>query len=177
MKKLTEADAMGFLQVTPFGFKTVSQYKNDSAISIIKNIPLYTLDQITKTTRLTQSEYDELKVVKSEMNENNDLIKAIMSLPEYPKLHKHFKNDVYTFIALLNPNDSEARISIVKEKWFVRIKNKDEDIDPFIYIDIDLSFKFGIRVVKKIDAANFDTKEEAEKWTNPLTEAVLLEVD
>ena len=170
MKKLTEADAMGFLQVTPFGSKTISQYKNDSVIKIIKNIPLYTLDQITETTCLTQSEYDELKMIK---NANNDLITDIRNLRNYPKLFKRFGDDIFGFLELLNPKNSEANIVIVKERWFVKRKLPNTG-GNMLYCTEDGVLTYNNN---KEHATQFDTKKEAEKWTNPLTEAVLLEVD
>lgn len=63
-------------------------------------------------------------------------------------------------------------------KWFVRSKEKyeaDDDLQDFIFLsgsnldDLDyLVFDY---------ARAFETKEEDEKWTNPLTEAVHLPVE
>ena len=59
-------------------------------------------------------------------------------------------------------------------KWFVRSKEKDIDGD-FWYLKKTEQFFF--REYVRENSTQFDTKEEAEKWTNPLTEAVQLPVE
>lgn len=67
----------------------------------------------------------------------------------------------------------ERHIKIVQEKkWFVQKKNFNGNY-KFLNINAkDLSFNHT-----KDRAARFDTKEEADKWTNPITEAVHLPVE
>ena len=59
-------------------------------------------------------------------------------------------------------------------KWFVRSKERDDEGDYLFlsgYNLDDLDY-FGFDYARA-----FDTKEEAEQWTNPLTEAVQLPVE
>ncbi|MCT3116119.1 hypothetical protein [Leuconostoc lactis] len=65
-------------------------------------------------------------------------------------------------------------------KWFVRTKEFDDD-GYKVLEDIRLDYYEYGNVKNDEETAEyghpFDTKEEAEKWTNPLTEAVQLPVD
>ena len=84
-------------------------------------------------------------------------------------------------------NDIEETIEIVPDmKWFVRSKEKYEaDIvqglpeSGYLYLTDGGSYdiEYCEMTTFKDDAQQFDTKEEAEKWTNPLTEAVQLPVE
>ncbi|MGB4824565.1 MAG: hypothetical protein WBP82_06635 [Leuconostoc mesenteroides] len=72
-------------------------------------------------------------------------------------------------------NKIESNIEIFPDmKWFVRSKEKDNDSD-YAFLSgsnlEDLEY-FGFDYARA-----FDTKEQAEKWLNPLTEAVQLAVE
>ncbi|WP_273946783.1 hypothetical protein [Leuconostoc mesenteroides] len=83
-------------------------------------------------------------------------------------------------ISLINAqfdySELKKTIEIVPDmKWFVRSKEPEDDLLDFIFLsgsnldNLDyLAFDY---------AKAFDTKEEAELWTNPLTEAVQLPVE
>lgn len=83
-------------------------------------------------------------------------------------------------------NDIEETIEIVPDKkWFVRSKKQyhpdmDQGISESGYLYLTQGNIYSIEYYEtttfKDDAQQFDTKEEAEKWTNPLTEAVQLPV-
>ncbi|WP_273947616.1 hypothetical protein [Leuconostoc mesenteroides] len=61
-------------------------------------------------------------------------------------------------------------------KWFVRSKRA-SSFGNYIYLKkIESDDKVTAFNLKSV-AEQFDTKEEAEKWTNPLTEAVQLPVE
>jgi len=76
-----------------------------------------------------------------------------------------------------NPDNPEEMIEIVpNKKWFVQVKNA-ESSSKFLHRTVfnkDYIVNYG--AIKKY-AKKFDTKEEAELWTNPLTKAVLLPVE
>ena len=62
-----------------------------------------------------------------------------------------------------------------KKKWFVR--SKGFVWGNYTYSKIDRNGVIVQQTFEKSDAMSFDTQEEAEKWVNPLNEAVLLEVE
>lgn len=62
-----------------------------------------------------------------------------------------------------------------KKKWFVRSKGFMRG--EYTYSKIDRNGVIVQQTFEKSDAMSFDTQEEAEKWVNPLNEAVLLEVE
>lgn len=68
-------------------------------------------------------------------------------------------------------NDKPER----KKKWFVR--SKGFMWGDYTYARLDNSGVIVLHTFEKSDAMSFDTQEEAEKWVNPLNEAVLLEVE
>ena len=110
--------------------------------------PLYTIEQLYPRVKMTQAEFDELE--KSLINAQFD----------YSELKK--------------------TIEIVPDmKWFVRSKEPSNDGSYLFRSGIK---DFGDYYYTKDKNENkiaypFDTKEEAEKWTNPLTEAVQLPVE
>ncbi|MCT3054460.1 hypothetical protein EFN57_10395 [Leuconostoc citreum] len=60
-------------------------------------------------------------------------------------------------------------------KWFVRSKEPEDEDEYYLFLsgsDLDDLEYFGFDYARA-----FDTKEEAELWTNPLTEAVQLPVE
>jgi len=72
------------------------------------------------------------------------------------------------------------------KKWFVRSKEKYQpDMDQgisesgYLYLMQGNFYKvdYHLPTPFKDYAQQFDTKEDAEKWTNPITEAVLLPID
>ena len=62
-----------------------------------------------------------------------------------------------------------------RKKWFVRSKGFMRG--EYTYSKIDRNGVVVQNTFEKSDAMRFDTQEEAEKWVNPLNEAVLLEVE
>lgn len=118
-------------------------------------IPLYTADQLHQRVKMTQAEFDELEI---------SLINAQFDYSELKKT-----------------------IEIVPDmKWFVRSKEKyhpdmDQGISESGYLYLTQGNIYSIEYYEtttfKDEAQQFDTKEEAEKLTNPLTEAVQLPVE
>lgn len=110
--------------------------------------PLYTADQLRPRVKMTQAEFDELE--KSLINAQFD----------YSELKK--------------------TIEIIPDiKWFVR--SKESDINGYGWLSIIDKYQTPVYQYnndKPLSSfVSFDTKEEAEKWTNPLTEAVQLPVE
>lgn len=141
--------------------------------------PLYTAEQLHPRVRMTEKQYDRLMWDKSHTN--------LLTCLDYFFIH----DDNYKFglpsenlkgvltqediaLAWLNP---EETIEIFPDmKWFVA-RNDTSDDHRFLSKNvINLDNELNYAALKK-SAKQFDTKEEAEKWTNPLTEAVQLPVE
>ena len=150
--------------------------------------PLYTAEQLHPRVKMTQKQLNAF----TKWNKRNkllspvELIWNVMGANEYPnefglELQEVSRDDKY-LLSLANiwsefdPNNPEELIEIVPDmKWFVRSKEPEYDLRDFIFLsgsnldDLDyLVFDY---------ARAFDTKEEAELWTNPLTKAVRLPVE
>ncbi|WP_273750528.1 hypothetical protein [Leuconostoc mesenteroides] len=152
-------------------------------------IPLYTDEQLHQRVKMTRAEFGEFKkllsVGISTIYEAFDLIDSDRGeMDEFEQLYNRlFANSVneqakqqIEFAKLWDSLSTclpEETIEIVPEKkWFVHKKDFNGDY-RFLKISAkDLSFNY-----KKNKAAYFETKEEAELWTNPLTEAVQLAVE
>ncbi|QHJ80803.1 MAG: hypothetical protein [Bacteriophage sp.] len=119
------------------------------------SIPLYTKEQLHPRVKMTQAEFNELET---------SLINAQFDYSELKKT-----------------------IEIIPDmKWFVRSKEQyqpdmDQGISESGYLYLTQGDIYSIEYYEttpfKDDSQQFDTKEEAEKWTNPLTEAVQLAVE
>lgn len=97
--------------------------------------------------------------------------KVQMTQAEFDELEKSLINAQFDYSEL------KETIEIVPDmKWFVRVDSQIPLPDENIYLDNEL-IVYPHYDSPKSSAHQFDTKEEAEKWTNPLTEAVLLPVD
>lgn len=151
--------------------------------------PLYTSEQLHPRVKMTQKQYDRLMWDK----QNTDLFQCIDYFSEHDGNSKfgvsteNLRGDLTQediARAWLNP---EETIEIVTDmKWFVKSKDKYE-ADPvqglpesgYLYLTDggSYSIEYCEMTTFKDDATRFDTKEEAELWTNPLTEAVQLPVE
>ncbi|MFZ2380696.1 hypothetical protein [Leuconostoc falkenbergense] len=175
------------------------QIRDGKAYSVLRKgtpndeyTPVYTAEQLRPRVKMTQAEFDDWH----ELYECNTLFSSAMALLDddeevekyrniYMKIYKgkdelNIKNEV-VFAKLwsdYNPDNPEETIEIVPNmKWFVRNKQKGKD-DVIDYLMIDDDVWFGWHpFVTRDEATAFDTEEEAEKWTNPLTEAVQLPVE
>ena len=154
-----------------------------------KTLPLYTKEQLHPRVKMTKQQYDRLMWEKTHTNllacmdyffEHDDNYKFGLS-------SENLRGDLTQediARAWLNP---EETIEIVPGmKWFVRSKEKYEaDIvqglpeSGYLYLTDggSYSIEYCEMTTFKDDATQFDTKEEAEKWVNPLTEAVQLPVE
>lgn len=133
----------------------ITKFKPIDNTALVSSNKLYTAEQLYPRVKMTQAEFDELE--KSLINAQFD----------YSELKK--------------------TIEIVPDmKWFVRSKEKyqpdmDQGISESGYLYLTQGDIYSIEYYEtttfKDDAQQFETKEEAEKWTNPLTEAVQLPVE
>ena len=149
-----------------------------------KNIPLYTAEQLHPRVKMTQEEFIEFKKLKS-MNSTLDLIAIlrIVNKFNYPNLQSRLLCSIenQTEFAELwlkcRYERLEETIEIIpNKKWFVRVNSQIPLPDENIYLDDELIVYPHYNSPKRC-AHQFETKEEAEKWTNPLTEAVQLPVE
>lgn len=95
--------------------------------------------------------------------------KSAATLFHTRSLSTTYPND-YRVVRLVEETANER-----KKKWFVRSKGFMRG--EYTYSKIDRSGVIVQQTFEKSDAMSFDTQEEAEKWVNPLNEAVLLEVE
>lgn len=164
-----------------------------SKTSHFEDIPLYTAEQLRPRVKMTQAEFDEF----SDLASYSKLIGVITHLydehvEKYSLLFKRFCGDNDTIKlavlwSLFDPDNPEETIEIVEnKKWFVRSKEQYEpDMDQGIaeggYLYLTQGDMYSIEYYQptpfKDEAKQFDTKEQADLWTNPLTEAVLLPVE
>jgi len=162
--------------------------------------PLYTAEQLQPRVRMTRAEFDEFKkllsVGISTIYEAFDVIDSDRGeMDEFEHLYNRlFTNTVneqaknqIEFSKLwdsLATCSAEETIEIVPDmKWFVRSKKVVKVVGENNYYAwlfdndyLDVPEHMISDVIPPL-AMIFDTKEEAEEWRNPLTEAVLLPVE
>ena len=148
-----------------------------------ENIPLYTKEQLQPKVQMTHAEFDEFIILKRAHNYSIKRFLIVISneTNNFPLLRKRYLLGVEKQLELsalwvnYTLGNREETIEIVPDtKWFVRSKKRDDEGD-YLFLsgsnldDLDyLAFDY---------ARAFDTQEEAEKWTNPLTKAVQLPVE
>lgn len=154
-------------------------------------IPLYTAEDLHPRVKMTQAEFDEFKKILSvSISTIYEALDEINSdrgeMDEFEQLYNRLftngvneqvkqQNEFATLWANYNPDNPDETIEIVPNmKWFVRTKQKvKDDVIDYLMISDDVWFGWHPFVTRD-EATAFDTKEEAELWTNPLTEAVQL---
>lgn len=155
-----------------------------------ESIPLYTKEQLQPRVKMTQKQYKEWQSAISSIYPVNlyELFNLIFNPAEHHGEYTGMR-DIFSFNegqkklsklwANYDPDEPEETIEIVSNmKWFVRSKNKSKNgkylwLCNAEYLDVpQCMFTRDNQML----AMMFDTKEEAEKWTNPLTEAVQLPV-
>lgn len=114
-----------------------------------ENIPLYTKEQLQPKVQMPQVQFDELEI---------SLINAQF---DYSELKKTIE-------------------VVAIKKWFVRSKKAVGENNFYAWLFnndfLDVPAHMISDEIPPL-AMKFDTKEQAEKWTNPLTEAVQLPVE
>lgn len=167
--------------------KEFDRYKHDGLLKHVI-LPLFTADSISdiyrqeKRIKMTQAEFYELKELKS-LNPTEDLIAIIkiVSNFKYKNLQSRFvcgsienQTEFATLWLKARYERLEELIEIVPDmKWFVVRKLPNTGGNMLKCSEEGLLMYNAIKEA----ATQFDTEEEAEQWTNPLTEAVQLPVD
>lgn len=135
--------------------------------------------QLHPRVKMTQKQYDRLMWDK----QNTDLSTCISYFLEHDGVN-NFGSSSENLMGLLKQEDiarawlnPEETIEIVPDmKWFVRSKERNSEKNYYYFVGKrpqDLFILYGYKKAAK----QFDTKEEAERWTNPDTEAVQLPVE
>lgn len=192
---MTEPIAWKILKKSNWRWEIVTDYPNNYIYQ--EAIPLYTAEQLQPRVKMTQAEFDEFNRLAGD-NVYYALYKVANHEEFYPSLYKRlFKIDRVEsniaqteFAGLWSDYDQdnpEEKIEIVPDmKWFVRSKEKyhpdmDQGITESGYLYLTQGDIYSIEYYEttpfKDEAQQFNTKEEAELWTNPLTEAVQLPVE
>ncbi|MGO3604924.1 MAG: hypothetical protein ACTIOK_15990 [Enterococcus malodoratus] len=156
--------------------KEFDRYKHDNMLKHVI-LPLFTADEISdiykqnKRVKMTKRQHEQFENYK--VNKNNFYHFWQSLLVDDVSLFKEI-SERDLMLAWLD----DRTIKIVPDmKWFVRNKQKGKD-DVIDYLMIDDDVWFGWHpFVTRDEATAFDTQEEAELWTNPLTEAVQLPVE
>lgn len=143
--------------------------------------PLYTAEQLHPRVKMTQAEFDEF----NSLNEQFTILGVLSYVWEHKdtKIGKLFLCRELELAQLWSDFDRdhpEETIEIVPDmKWFVRSKESDKD-GYYWWLTYNGS-NFAPEYMPKKNASSliksFYTKEEAELWVNPLTEAVQLPVE
>ena len=157
-----------------------------------------------KRVKMTQAEFDEWKelyyriielsfttykmlneILDSTHNSSGkyiELAKRVYQENDFMSVSKKQAELANLFINY-SPDNPEETIDIVPDmKWFVRSKEKHDGV-YIILANTNPIFVDDLYGVAEDDeeiafkAPQFDTKDEAELWTNPLTEAVQLPVE
>ncbi|MBS0957201.1 hypothetical protein JK162_01630 [Leuconostoc pseudomesenteroides] len=166
------------------------QIKDGKAYSVLRKgtpndeyTPVYTAEQLHPMVKMTQAEFDEFNSMPVFASVYGAML-ALYSgnVIRYSVLLKRFSgNDgqiefanLWFYYHIKHKAQGELIDIVPETKWFVRSKEKDIDGD-FWYLKKTEQFFF--REYVKENSTQFETKEEAEKWTNPLTEAVQLPVE
>ena len=156
-----------------------------------ENIPLYTAEQLHKRVKMTQAEFEEFNILsESGIDTIYDILHLVKSdrVNSVTNLYERlFDGDFITvqksqlefanLWAYYDPENPEDMIDIIPtNKWFVRVDSQIPLPNENIYLDDEL-IVYPRYDSPKSSAHQFDTKEEAEKWVNPLTKAVQLPVE
>ncbi|MDY5164683.1 hypothetical protein RQW99_09090 [Leuconostoc falkenbergense] len=166
----------------------ITRYKPENR-RLLSSDPLYTAEKLHPRVKMTKKQYNRLMWDK----ENTDLSTCLEYFinsdgnNDFGLPSENLRGDLTQeniAQAWLNPEETIEIVTTMK--WFVRSKEKYEaDVvqglpeSGYLYLTDggDYSIEYCEMTTFKDEATQFDTKEEAEKWTNPLTEAVQLPVE
>ena len=153
--------------------------------------PLYEEIKLHPRMKMTQAEFDEFESIKGLTTSLFTAINLITKTDNYKQLKissgiTNGFNDIdwqnnfaYAFINFTYANPEETIEIVQTEKWFVRSKKEDEN-GSYQFLFFVKKLNGYLPVEDELDNSGmkyFDTKEEAELWVNPLTEAVQLPVE
>ncbi|MBZ5949246.1 hypothetical protein [Leuconostoc gasicomitatum] len=170
----------------------ITRYKPENQ-RLLSSDPLYTAEDLHPRVKMTQAEFDEFEMARNEYENPSVFLYYLASLDSERKKFKKLFSWIYKnehgkdlecellFHKLWVDYELEKRGGAVKivpdMKWFVRSKERDNDGD-YAFLTGIVNTNDWIYSTQHDDVIGmlypFDTKEEAEKWTNPLTETVQL---
>jgi len=185
-----------FSDGTRLFFKSNELCDIDNSDNLIK--PLYTKEQLQPRVKMTQAEFDEfeklsklgvdtiydaLDLVNSDRGETDEfenIYNRLFGGDNFIKIQKN-QLEFSNLWAYYNPEEPDVMIEIIPDKkWFVISKDLDDGI-YYVMGVIDERYPAFNSALNELEVAKFghefDTKEQAEEWTNPLTKAVLLPVE
>ncbi|WP_273712421.1 hypothetical protein [Leuconostoc mesenteroides] len=137
---------------------------------------LYTAEQLHPRVKMTQAEFETIKIIKQKNNLLSDALNSTAFFGDEKQQSEQQIEFANLFINLDLDNPEETIEIVPDMKWFVRSKEPEEHDDEY-YLFLSGSNLDDLNYLAFDYAMAFDTKEEAEKWTNPLTEAVQLPVE
>ncbi|WP_273705086.1 hypothetical protein [Leuconostoc mesenteroides] len=153
----------------------ITRYKPENQ-RLLSSEPLYTADQLHKRVKMTQAEFETIKIIKQKNNLLSDALNSTAFFGDEKQQSEQQIEFANLFINLDLDNPEETIEIVPDMKWFVRSKRA-SNFGNYIYLKkIESDDKVTAFNLKSV-AEQFDTQEEAEKWTNPLTEAVQLPVE
>lgn len=131
------------------------------------------MEQVNKKMMEELEEFDEepFHIAMELFNEGN--------FPEmdYYRVTHGIDNDSNVFLKIIKHINGDPQFEEEKpKKYVIKYKELDYDDDPwFITFNDAYNLKKISNTAKISNATVFDTKEEAEKWTNPQTEVIEVE--
>lgn len=189
---MTELKPVALLNKFDEGYTTVTQHTVTDE-GLVSSIPLYTKEQLYPIAEMTQEEFDEFEMARNEYENPSVFLYYLASLDSERKKFKKLFSWIYKnehgkdlecellFHKLWVDYELEKRGGAVKivpdMKWFVRSKEPETEDGDEYYLFLSGSNLDDLEYFAFDYARPFYTKEEAEKWTNPLTEAVQLPVE
>lgn len=143
---------------------------------------LYTKGQLQPRVKMTREQANDFKDLHAQYDLLSEALDNIYQLEHIPLKDWITKGKLRQNEILIaniwndyDPNHPEETIEIIPtEKWFVRSKG---DHYMLLLKGFGSYDKYGYFADGNLsEASQFDTKEEADKWVNPLVEAVLLPI-
>ena len=148
----------------------ITRYKPENQ-RLLSSDPLYTAEKLLPRVKMTREQKQLMMSYKNNKESFFILLSRTRQLINNPF---EFISEEELMSAWLNP---EETIEIVPDmKWFVRSKERNLDKNYYYFVGKRPEDYWQCYGYKRA-AKKFDTKEEAEKWLNPLTEAVQLPVE
>lgn len=145
----------------------ITRYKPENQ-RLLSSDPLYTAEQLHPRVKMTKKQHKQFENYKTNKNDFYNFWQSL--LVDDVSLFKEI-SERNLMLAWLDDRTIEI---VPNMKWFVRSKTSDEKYG-YWYLHKTEHYFFH-EYIKEI-STQFDTKEQAEKWTNPLTEAVQLPVE
>ncbi len=157
----------------------ITRYKPENQ-RLFSSKPLYTSEDLQLRVKMIKKQYDRLMWDK----QNTDLSTCLSYFLEHDGVN-NFGLSSDNLMGLLKQEDiarawlnPDETIEIIPNmKWFVRSKEPETEDGDEHYLFMSGSNLDDLDYLVFDYARAFDTKEEAEKWKNPLTEAVQLPVE